>query len=124
MRRIKQPEQRCSLLLQCGGRGRVWAEVLTRQVSKAELFFAGKLPGQFKFNVGAQNLCCGHKVSWIRLFKLQQRVGSLDLDAFARVKLHLQRAVCFRQNTASQMLASLFKQYKQNGRLFVVNEQV
>ena len=124
MRRVKQTKQRGGLLLQRGGLGWVGAEVVTRQIGKTKFIVAGKLPGQLQFNVCSQLLRGGDKLGRRRFLKLQQRIDSLDLDAFARVQLHLQRAVCFRQNAASQMLAGFFKQYEQNGRLFVFKSSV
>ena len=121
--RIKQPEQCSGLLLQRGWLGGVGAEVVTRQVGKTKFIIAGKFPGQFQFNIYRQLLRCGYKFGGRRFFKLEQGIHGLDLDAFARVQLDLQRTVGLKQYAASQMLAGFFKQYEQNERLFMMKDK-
>ena len=69
------------------------AEVIARQVGKAELFFRGELPGHLQLNALAATLRLGHEFGRRRLLKLDQHGGGLDLDPLAAVQFHLRRGI-------------------------------
>ena len=96
VRRAEQAQQGGGLLLQRG----VLAEILRRQVGKAKLVLRRKLPGQLNVHLGAGRLRGGEQLRGRGLFKAQQDVRRLDLDALARVQLDLGRALGLRQDTA------------------------
>ena len=89
VRGLKQPKQCCGLLLKRRRFGGIGAEIIACQIGKTKFIVAGKFPSQFKLDVLAELLCPCHQLRWGRLFKLQQGVGRLDLDALARVQLDL-----------------------------------
>jgi hypothetical protein len=87
VRRLEQAKQRGGLLLQRG----LVAEIVARQVGKAEFLVRGKFPGQLQLNALAQRLGRADQLRGRGLFKLEQDVGGLDLHALAAVQLDLGR---------------------------------
>ena len=106
VRRLKQPVQHAGLLFQRG----LSRKIVTGEVGKAKLLVRRKLPGHLQFNGLAQGLRGTHELSGGGLFKPDQRVGGLDLDALAAVKLHLRRRICLGEDLAGQKLSGFFKQ--------------
>ena len=107
---LRQRQQGSQLLLQ----QRRVLKIHPRQLGKAKLVFGGKLPRQIKVELGQQGRAFGQQLAGLRLVKAHQHVGQLDLHALARLQLHLRRTVGFGHHTASQQLARLIKQNKQN----------
>ena len=106
MRRIEQPQQRRRLQLGPGG----GAEVVPRQLGKAEIPGRRELPGHIQIDVRRLRLRLRQKLSRPRRRKLEHRVGRLDLDPLARIELDLERAVGLGQDAASVEFASVFEQ--------------
>ena len=105
VRRLIQRHQRAGLLLQRG----VLRKVVTRQLGKAKIALGRKFPGHVEFDVRSHGLCAGHQLSRRGLVELEQHVGRLDLDAFARVQLHLCRRVGLGEDAPGQEFAGFFK---------------
>ena len=101
-----QRKQHADLL----GVGGAVREVVARQIGKAKFFFGGKFPGQVQLDGGGNGLGFGHQDGRLGLFKLEQDVGGLDLDALARGQLDLGGGIGLRQDTAGQKLTGIFKQ--------------
>ena len=87
--RIKKGEEHRRLLLQCGLR----AEVIARQIGKAEFLVGCKFPGHVQLDRATQIGSGSHKSGGRRRLKAQKLVGGLDLDAFAAVEFDLGRSV-------------------------------
>ena len=97
-----------------GQRG-VFGEIVARQVGKAELVLGRKFPGQVQLDGLGHSLGLGDKLRRGRFFELQEDVGGLDLDPFARIQLDLGGCVGFRQDTAGEEFAGFFKQCVHGG---------
>ncbi|MNS41413.1 hypothetical protein D3C72_737640 [compost metagenome] len=108
VRRLEQREQRGGLLRQRG----LVAEIVGRQVGKAELAFGCEFPGEVEVHGGGERARLGHQLGRGRLLETQNDVGALDLDALAGLELDLCRGFGFRQDAAAEVFAGFFKQYK------------
>ena len=106
VRCVVEAEQRAGLL---GQRGLV-REIVACKVGKAEFLLGGEFPGQVQIDLGGLRLRLGDQFGRRRLVELEQDVGRLDLDPFARVQLHLGGGVGFGEDAAGQELAGFFKQ--------------
>ncbi|KAF1042753.1 MAG: hypothetical protein GAK34_02765 [Delftia tsuruhatensis] len=106
VRRLVDAKQRAGLL---GQRGIV-REIVACQVGEAEFFLGGEFPGQVQIDLGGHCLALGDQLGRRRLVELEQDVGGLDLDPFARVQFHLGGGVGFGEDAAGQELAGFFKQ--------------
>ncbi len=111
VRCVVQAEQRTGLL----GQGGVLGEIVPRQVGKAELVFRRELPGQIQLDGLGHGLGLGDEFCRGGFFELQEDVGGLDLDPFARVQLHLGGGIGFGQDTAGEKFAGFFKQCVHGG---------
>ena len=111
VRCVVQAEQRTGLL----GQGGVLGEIVARQVGKAEFVFGSEFPGQVQFNGLGHGLGLGDEFCRGGFFELQEDVGGLDLDPFARVQLHLGGGIGFGQDTAGEKFAGFFKQCVHGG---------
>ncbi len=108
VRRLEQAKQRRRLLRQRG----LLAEIVARQVGKAEFFLRGEFPGQFQFDGLRQGLGLAHQFRGGRLLELQQDIGGLDLDPLAAVELDLRRRLGFGQYPPRLEFPGFFKQCK------------
>ena len=106
MRCFVQTKQCCSLFDQGG----LSAEVFAGEVGKTKLVFGGEFPCEVKLDGGAQSLRIAHQVGGRGLLKLEQQIGSLDLDPFAGFQLDLGRAFRFGEDAARLEFSSFFKQ--------------
>ena len=106
MRRLKQAHQHARLLFQ---RGFV-AEVVARQVGKAELVIGRKLPRHLQLNRLADDLRRRQQRGWRWFFKLQQDIGRFDLNPLTAVQFHLRRGVRLRQHPTGHEFSGFFKQ--------------
>jgi rod shape determining protein RodA len=79
VRRLEQAEQHAGLLLQPG----LGAEIVARQVGKAELLLGREFPGQVQVDLGGQRLAAAQQLGRRRLVEAQQHVGRLDLHPLA-----------------------------------------
>ena len=93
------------MLLQRG----VSREVVARQLGKAEVAVRREFPGHVEFHASRHRLCAGHQFGGAGFLKLEQDVGGLDLDTFARVKLDLGRRVGLGEHAPGQKFAGFFK---------------
>ena len=107
VRCLEQAKQGAGLLRQRG----VGAEIVARQVGKAEFALGGELPGQLQLDGLRHGGGLGHEFGRSGLLELDQDVGGLDLDALAAVQLDLGRGFRLRQHTPGHELAGFFKQY-------------
>ena len=112
VRRLEQAEQGRDLLVRAGG----GAEIVARQVGKAELLVGREFPGQVEVDLLRQPLRIGQQLGRRRLVEAQQHMGRLDLHTFAGVELDLHRAFGFRHQPAGEKLAGLFEQGVGHGR--------
>ena len=101
-----QTEQGSDLL----GGGGVVAEILARQVGKSEFVFGRELVGQLQLQRIGQRTGSRHQLGWGRFVKTQQGVGRFHLHAFARIQLHLKRALGFGQEATGQQFPGIVKQ--------------
>ena len=85
MRRLKQTHQHAGLLLQ----RRLVTEILARQFGKTEFILGRKLPGQFELDALTDRVGLAEHLRRCRLFKLQKKIGGLDLDPLAAVEFNL-----------------------------------
>jgi hypothetical protein len=111
VRRLLQREQRGGLLHD-GGRA---AEVVGRQLGKAELALGGEFPGQRRVDVGGQGLGLDQQLAGRGLLEAQQLVGGLDLDALARVELDLGGGFGLGKDAAGQELAGFVEKHVHGG---------
>ena len=106
MRGFKQAQQGGGLLDQAG----VGAEVLARQVDKAKFLWWGEFPGQVQLDGWGQGAGLAHQIGGAGFVKLDQNLGRLHFDAFARVELDLGGSFSLGQDATGQKFSGIFKQ--------------
>ena len=111
VRRLVQAKQRGGLL---GQRG-VLGKIITCQIGKAKFALGGEFPGELQVNGLRQHLALCEQVGGRGLFELEQDMGRLGLDPFARVELDLGRGFSLGEDAAGQKFAGFFKQCVHGG---------
>ena len=85
------------------------AEVLAGQIGKTEFLIRADLPEKIRIELACDRLRVGKHDRWRGLGKPQQHIRRLDLHAFARHRLDLQRSIVVGENRAGLESAFILK---------------
>ena len=87
-------------------------EIFARQIGKTEFVVGGEFPGQVQVDFLRQSLGLGNQLGGCRFFELEQHIGCLHFDAFARIQLDLHRTIGFRHHAAGEEFSGVIEQSK------------